>query len=717
MKRRRIISNHSFIVNILLCVFISSLCSNLSIAQNSSLTFQHLSFESGLTQDNINCINQDKDGYIWVSIYGGIKKFDGHTFKKLHYFSKDSIPVEYITPTCMFKDHLNRMWMGSGNSIYMYDSRTDSLISFGNEKAFRKVIGSVDITCINEDQSGKIWFGTRKGLYGYEEKNNEFICYLHDTLDVKLESYFKNRITTLLPDKKGNIWVGTLFGLYKFSATTHQFISVFNTVYTPDYFNDRVVAEAFDKKGNLWISSFELGIKVLDTATSEFTILNTKTTNGKLNSNQIQQLLCDEDGNMWIGHETKGINIYHPSTKQFDSFRHDESDPQTLIDDRISALFMDRFGMVWIGTQTEGIDRVSRIQSKFNSYTSHSGMSGTLSEKGITTACQDKNGNLWIGSQSGLMYFDRNRNTFKSFHHDDNNPNTISNDYIKGICVNNDGSIWIGTKKGLNVYNTFTDKWKHYFHNEKDSGSIPNETIDALLLLSNGEIWIGTDNTVCRYHAVGDYFENRNNSENIAKLGHEFYVNIFEDSRKNIWLATSRSGLYYVDTAFNVLHRYIADTAKQNGMESNIVCDFAEDKDGNIWMATSYGLHKLDIKTQKFTVYTAADGLSSSMITQIKIADDGKIWIASNGGLSEIYFDDKGKIICKNFNITDGIQSNLFYTSASFKLHSEDILLRLLLMNRRFAEGHQRRYTSETEHQDFYLLIGQRFQFHFLRAN
>ena len=666
--------NHrSIILHLILFLVVAFFYSGMSYAQNSSLTFQHFTPENGLVQDRINCINQDKDGFIWIFSYSGISLYDGHSLKPFQYFVKDTNTFDNTEPNCVFRDHKNRMWIYSGYNIIMYDYSNGKIKSFNKEESYKKKLNKYDITALTEDENGNIWIGTRLGLFEYQEDKNEFTQFLHDTLDIKHQGYYRNRITDLLPDHHGNIWLGTLYGLYKFSLTTHQFIQPYKVDYNPNIRNDRIVSEEFDKKGNIWISIFDNGIKILDTSTNKVSIIDVKNSNGRINSNQIVKILCDDDGNMWIAHDTKGINIYFNKTKRFESFRHDESDAQSLIDDRINTLFKDKFGMIWIGTQTEGVDRVSRVQSKFNTLKYIAGKLNSPCENGILCACEDSKGNLWIGSQTGLMYFDRSMNIFTCYHHEDNNSNSLSDDNINAIAIYENRFLWIGTNNGLNVYDIVTKKWKHYFHDDKNINSISSEVISNICISKNGKIWFGTNNVISRYQPDGDYFENRTNNKNIGMLPRAFYTSIFEDSRNTMWIATSRSGVYNLDSTFKVIKKYRVDTTRLNNIPSNTVNNFAEDKEGNIWIATDVGIVKLNRNTQKFIVYTTADGLSSNKINQVRIMPDGIIWVATNAGLSEIFIDSKGKIIVKNFNSTDGLQSNLFYIGASLILKTGEL--------------------------------------------
>ncbi|MCY7359845.1 MAG: hypothetical protein LH609_20820, partial [Rudanella sp.] len=41
--------------------------------------FEHLSIKDGLPSNSINCILQDRDGYMWFGTHEGLVKYDGAT--------------------------------------------------------------------------------------------------------------------------------------------------------------------------------------------------------------------------------------------------------------------------------------------------------------------------------------------------------------------------------------------------------------------------------------------------------------------------------------------------------------------------------------------------------------------------------------------------------------------------------------------------------------
>ncbi|MCK6648562.1 MAG: hypothetical protein L6Q66_02795, partial [Bacteroidia bacterium] len=50
-----------------------------SFAQN--IKFNNISILQGLSQSTVNCVMQDKQGFIWIGTQDGLNKYDGYSFK------------------------------------------------------------------------------------------------------------------------------------------------------------------------------------------------------------------------------------------------------------------------------------------------------------------------------------------------------------------------------------------------------------------------------------------------------------------------------------------------------------------------------------------------------------------------------------------------------------------------------------------------------------
>ena len=121
---------------------------------------------------------------------------------------------------------------------------------------------------------------------------------------------------------------------------------------------------------------------------------------------------------------------------------------------------------------------------------------------------------------------------------------------------------------------------------------------------------------------------------------------IFVDRRQLVWIGTYGAGAYcYNGSSFT-------SYTQSNGLPSDIVWDFDEDKDGNILIATDKGVVRFDGK--RFDTIATKDSLGVGYCWSVKVDHTGNIWIGTAGGG---LFRYNGKTF-KNFTKGDGLASN-----------------------------------------------------------
>lgn len=105
----------------------------------------------------------------------------------------------------------------------------------------------------------------------------------------------------------------------------------------------------------------------------------------------------------------------------------------------------------------------------------------------------------------------------------------------------------------------------------------------------------------------------------------DYVVEIFQDSKRNIWYGTLEKGVAKFDGS-NL--KYVTT---KDGLPSNRIVSVIEDKSGNLWFGTGSGISKFDGKT--FTHYSEKDGLCNNMVSYLFIDSKGILWIGTWGGV------------------------------------------------------------------------------------
>ncbi len=650
--------------------FILLIYCHAATAQVLPTSFQHLSIENGLTSNHINCVLQDKNGFIWIGTNDGLNKFDGYSIKTFRTVEKDSLSLASNFITCGLRDSRNRLWFG-GDFLCFMNPDVEKVTNFYFREGDKTGISSKYINAIVEDDAGKIWIGTRNGLCSFDETTRKFTTCFQDSSGGKSAFYARNFITGLALGEQGLLWVSTLQGLHQFNTTTRSFVAPSHRDTLLSHLA-RLSVNSFcpDKMNNLWIAS----------ADSDLFYFNVKQNSlGKINyadycntsvSGIIGNITCDESGRIWLATGFNGIIVFNPVTREWKKYNHDIFNTKSLVDDKTQCVFEDQSGLIWIGTHRGGIDRMRPYPDNFISYVLQPGKPNSLCLNDITVGLEDDKGNLWLGAKEGMMYFNRTTGSFDCFKHEAFNFNSLSSNIIYTIAKDASNNLWIGTDNGLNYYNVNTKKWKHYFHSKTNTNSLPGVEVFDAFVRKDGNILLGTNGSVCSFNPVSEKFETKYNNENIKQLRTNNYLTVFESSDGSLWLSTSSTGILHVTGSFQVLHSFNFS----DGFNAGSVHQFVEDAGKNIWMATTKGLYRWNNSTSDFTIFNSAAWGMDGDIKSVVIDNENKVWISTSSGIMKIAFKSENEIsTVKKFDESDGLQGNAFNNFAGIKLKSGEL--------------------------------------------
>src|SRR4029077_10588648 len=100
---------------------------------------------------------------------------------------------------------------------------------------------------------------------------------------------------------------------------------------------------------------------------------------------------------------------------------------------------------------------------------------------------------------------------------------------------------------------------------------------------------------------------------------------LLRDHNGSLWVGTAGSGLLHV-------HDGRTDTfGESDGLSGATIHQIFEDREGNIWVATTGGLDRVHDVTS--ATYSARQGLSSPVVASVLGSRDGSIWISTIDGL------------------------------------------------------------------------------------
>ncbi len=659
------------------------LLSNLS-AQD--IIFRHLSVENGLSNNKVNCILEDRYGFIWFGTEDGLNRFDGYDIKIFRHQDDEKNSISSNDIWALFEDNEGNIWIGTkAGEINKYNPRLDKFESW---EIGSKNTTENSITCIFKDSKNNLWIGTyRNGIYLFDVKNQKLSNWKYNPQDEK--SLSNNYITSILEDDKNNLWISTYNGLNKFNPalTENKFIRYYyDSKDTLTISNNLIwnLIPSKTSKNKFWIGTAK-GLDLYDSDKLSFARLNIPFEKNLQFGASVGSVVEENSGTAkyyWIG-TYAGLVKTDAKSKYFKRYVHEENNSLSLINNQINAVFKDKSGVIWIATEN-GISFISPKEVRFNLYLTEKKFSSDfdkLRKSSISAASQSKDGTVWLGTSKGLFSVHK----LEDIQFLDAKPVNLGIN-VWSLYRGNDDNIWIGTYgQGLKEYRIKTNTLV----------SIPVKSqifLPSLFLYiksvfedSEGFVWAGCwGSGLVRFNPTNNNYDIFINDENNPNsLSYNDVWAIYEDSKKNIWIATNGGGLNLFDRKEQKFYRLFSNQTDSSGLSSNSIYSICESKsltDKNnanevvLWIGTSNGLDKLvfdnsnKINKQNQLIvnikhYSTKDGLLNNSIKSIVEDKNGNLWLGTSNGLSE--FDPVNKKF-SNYSIADGLAGNSFNFGSAY---------------------------------------------------
>lgn len=646
---------HTFFV---LC-FLSITNSGLSQTTNH----QPLKFydnKDGLSQGTINCIIQDKHGYMWFGTQDGLNKFDGTNFTVFKHSNDISNTISDNYISSIIEDKNEDLWIGTRNGgINKYDLETGMLTYYLHQNDEANSISHNRVSSIVETNDGIIWIGTYGGgLNRFNPKTNEFTKFVYDEDDDT--SISNDEINYLLSDSNGDqLWIGTTKGLNKFDIKTEKFTRY--SINQNKLNSDDILSLWEDDNQRIWIGINGGGLCVLNKQTEKFTTYKHNPNNRtSLSNNDVITLTGAEDGKIWVGTDGGYLNLFDPSKGKFIF--------QEVAFPRLKTLYKDSAGDLWVGMRG-GINIISSFNAMFNQYHTDAYGNPIAPNGDIHAICVDDKNNIWAGSSvDGLVRIDRNTLEVKTYTYTGQS-HSISNNNITFLFIDSYNTMWIGTNNGLNQYEKNTDTFVSYLPDSDNPLSISSAKINYLYEDSKNNLWICTDNGLnVMDREKGTFTTLKNNPKDANSLFSNKVSKIIEDDEGIYWIGFLSSGIDRYDAGKNSFTHHQHIEGNTNSLSNDRISQIYNDKIGNLWIATyGGGLDKFDKATKTFTNYNEKHGLANASLYCVLPDKSGNLWMSHNEGISK--FDITRKTFKNYFEGTE------FNGRAFYQTKSGEILL------------------------------------------
>ena len=637
-------------------MFVLLLTSWMVVAQ--SYQFKHLEVSDGLSNNSVNTICKDRDGFMWFGTTTGLNRYDGYTFKIYQHAENDpgSLPDNYITDIVEMPD--GRFWVNTGRGYVLFDKEQDCFIT--DVTGFMKNLESGGVpeqvfvdregnTCLSVAGEGCYRYkeGGKRLFFSYVEHSlpehgvtqiaecsdgllliyntGLLVCLDRATLAIKWKSdeikkYIPAGKTiefSLFVDRDNCIWAYSLMGIWAYDCGTKSWRTDLTAIWSsrPDVI---IHAVAQDIEGRIWVGKDYDGIDVLEKETGKVTSLVAHDDNGRsLPHNTIYDLYADRDGIMWVGTYKKGVSYYSESIFKFNMYEWGD----------ITCIEQADENRLWLGTNDHGILLWNRSTGKAEPFWRDA--EGQLPNP-VVSMLKSKDGKLWVGTFNGGLYC-MNGSQIRSYK--EGVGNALASNNVWALVEDDKGRIWIASLGGgLQCLEPVSGTFETY---TSSNSALLENNVTSLCWVDNNTLFFGTAN-----QGVGmmdmrtrEIKKIQGQSGNV-KLSNDAVNHVYKDSRGLVWIAT-REGLNVYDTRRHVF----LDLSSVAEAKGNFIAAITEDQERNMWVSTSRKVIRVTVASDgkgsylfDSRAYNSEDGLQNCDFNQrsIKTLHNGIIAI---GGL------------------------------------------------------------------------------------
>lgn len=579
-----------------------------SVAQRYN--FKNYTVEDGLAQSQINDINQDSQGYLWIGTESGLSRFDGLNF--VNFSIDDGLPDNKVEKIYF---HKNECWIATPSGLAKFTD--DRFIPYLFDEPER----------VNDVKyfQGKIYVASNSGL-----------MVLEDGIYTKIPFEDESSLTirTIINVNDEYLYCGSRNGLYKwdgsFELTENKVLQTAN-ISDLEIINDQLLISTYGdglvrynpEADSLFIYDLEIsrirsffadeevilcssikgGIEITD---SEVTYYNKN--NGLIN----ESLVCifkDHEGNFWMG--TDGNGLLKFLGKSVISYSTDDGLGSNIV---MSICQATDHSFIF-GTYNAGIsifDQDQRIQIKEEN---------GLKDNTVWEIIRASNEGYWVATSSGVNYLLDSKIQ--------SHPATDQiNSKIRSIATF-ESTVFFGGTDGLYYYDgTFTQHLENTSEININDLCVKDDTL--FIASQTGLFFLPASN----FSATPDKIDL--NEENINCL--------HIDSRQFMWIGTM-NGLF-VRLKSGEIVPFPLDIEDFN---SKTILGLLESNSGDIWISTMSGVYQIRSEEKeglnyKLTHYSTSEGLMNLESNLNAIYEDleHNIWIGTSNGLARInpkYYD------------------------------------------------------------------------------
>ena len=440
-------------------------------------------------------VHLDRDSVLWVAtIGGGLARYDtvSDSFTKFDLAAMTGGDTDENDVFALGEDDKGRLWVGTRSGLVrLNQARTSAeLIDLSDSGAIQPVITAMEVAADDAlwlgtishglirldlvtgkwlaytDYSDKdpgglasqpqlsiathanlVFVGTwGAGLWAARIPNADFGFYGVEKPATGLR--FANITSLLAGETPGTAWVGSFGGgLQKLDVSGGRFFTLPNE--PADLASIGVLAITRMSDGRLFAATTSSVLAFSPDGELLRRYVHTPGDPGSIGEGYVSALLADGE-DLWVGVGGSGLFRLRPGEDDFEAFRHNVAEPESLSGDYITALLEDGGTHLWVGTRSNGLNLCEKTSMRCASFRSSPDASPRLGHFHVTDLHRDARGRVWVATDGGGLHqvergIDGRVSGFRRWTQRDG----LISDGVMAIAEDSDGSLWLSTRHGL----------------------------------------------------------------------------------------------------------------------------------------------------------------------------------------------------------------------------------------------------------------------------
>lgn len=547
--------------------FLLAFCCAFRAWAGSTYTATRLDQSSGLSENTVCRIIQDRMGFVWLATWNGLNRYDGRNF--VCYKAEPGIvcPLPSGRIDWIGENVEGDIWCIVADRPYLFRRKEQRFVDvFRGQKL-------PPVSYMAELGGGNACMVTRQGdfykvhdrypqrITGRVSRHRAALCLIrrhavtrqYDYTCVggrlvcrdrrtgrKMEGRLPhgvNQVYNLAPYDDRRILMSTDHGLYFYDSPTHfKALEGWETQIVKDI--------CVDRQRNIWMSTYP-GVTVLR---EQHHLAHPQKSSMAGNDEFVRALYHDNRAQTWIADKNDVVRIVRGGITRYLSASGTCQTSPCVFGSNVYCIFQDSRGIYWLGTKKDGVFKLTPEGNDRFAVKRFADEKSGLDCPSVYAITEDDRHQLWIATFGGgvcrLVKGGKAGERFLSFSHYPKACRRVRCLYAAG------GVMLAGTMSGLVTFNPHERNPRFHVNTRSERlTSLPNNDVMEIVGDSHGHIWLATLGGGVGRIKGGNLLSDQLQFDNISTvdgLASDVCLTLQTDSHDNLWIVSEMALTKYV---------------------------------------------------------------------------------------------------------------------------------------------------------------------------